>query len=170
MVQGLLLLSSRLVKVAAALDLALVDFLINGVRLQEVFVRVEGVDAAVVEDEDAVGVLHAGYALGDDDLRGAGYALAEGGAYLRVGGGVDGAGGVVEYEHLRVLQQCARYAQALLLAAGDVVAAALYAGVVAVGEAVDEFVGTGGLAGGDALFLGRVRVAPAQVVEYAARR
>ena len=160
-----ILLSGALVEVAAALDLGLVDLLVDGVGLEQVLMGVKGVYAAVVHDEDAVGVFNARDTLGDDYLGRAGDALGKGGAYLGVGGGVHGAGGVVEYEHLRALEQGAGDAQALLLAAGDVVAAALDAGVVAVGHAVDELVGAGRAAGLDALLLGGARVAPAQVVE-----
>ena len=67
-----LLLTSLLVEVAAALSLAVVDFLIDRVVLQQFLVGAEAVDLAVVQHEDAVGILHRGNALCNDDLGGAG--------------------------------------------------------------------------------------------------
>jgi len=121
-------------------------------------------DAALVQDDDLVGVLHGAQPLGDDDLGGAGDLPGEGPADEGVGAGVDGGGRVVEDEDLRPLEQGAGDAQALLLASGDIGAALLDAGVVAVGELPDELVGLGELAGADELGVGGVGVAPAQVL------
>ena len=86
------LLSRGLVEVAAALDLGFVDLLIDGVGLQQVVVGVKGVDPAVVQHQDAVGPLHAGHPLGDDDFCGAGDLLGKGLPDLGVGGGVHRGG------------------------------------------------------------------------------
>ena len=123
-----------------------------------------GRDAAVVEHEDHVGVLHRGDALRDDDLRRVGDLRRERLADQRVGARVDGACRVVENQNLRVLQQGARDAQALLLAAGDVGAALFDVGVVALREGADEVVRLRELAGVDELLVRRVLVAPAQVL------
>ena len=125
----------------------------------------KAVDPAVVQHQDAVRVLHAGDPLGNDNLGGAGDAAGEGLADFAVRGGVHGAGGVVQDEHLRPLQQGPGDAQPLLLPAGDVGAALLDPGVVALWKAVDELVRAGGLAGGLALLQGGVLLAPAQVVQ-----
>ena len=72
-----------------------------------------------------VGVLHAGNALGNDDLRRIRDLLAQGLADARVRRGIDGARRIVEDEDLRLFQQGAGDAQALLLPAGDIRAALL---------------------------------------------
>ena len=77
----------------------------------------------------------------------------------RIGLRVHGGGGVVEDEDLRVLQQGAGDAQALLLAARHVGAAAGDDVVVAAGQLLDELVGLRELARMLDLFVGGVRVA-----------
>ena len=160
-----LLLTSLLVEVAAALGLAVVDFLINGVGLQQLLMSAQAVDLAVVQHQDAVSILHRGDALCNDDLGGAGDLFPERLADLGVRGGIHGAGGVIEDQDLGFAQQGAGNGQALLLAAGDVAAALLDPGVVLIGEALDEFIGAGQLCHPDALFLAGVLVAPAQVIQ-----
>ena len=86
---------------------------------------VKGVHPAVVQHQDAVGVLDAGNALGNDDFGGAGDDPGKGGADLGISGGVNRGGGVVQNQHLGPLQQGPGDAQPLLLAAGDVGAAPL---------------------------------------------
>ena len=90
---------------------------------------------------------------------------AQGCADLRVRRGIDGAGRVVQNQHLGLLEQRAGDAQALLLPAGDVGAAALDARVVALRQAGDELVRASQAAGFAALRLSRALVAPAQVVK-----
>ena len=121
-------------------------------------------DAAFLHDEDHVGFLHGRDALGDDDLRGVGDLVMECGADQLVGLGVNGRGGVVENQDLRLLQERASDAQALALAAGDVGAALFDVRVVLVRELLDEAVGLRELAGVADLLVGGVRVAPAQVL------
>ena len=55
---------------AIALSLAVVDFLIDRVVLQQFLVGAEAVDLAVVQHEDAVGILHRGNAEEQRDLSG----------------------------------------------------------------------------------------------------
>ena len=85
-------------------------------------------------------------------------------ADLCVRRGIDGGGGVVQDQDAGLFQQCAGNAEALLLAAGDVVAALLDVGLVLVGEALDKFIGACLLAGVLDLGVGGVGVAPAQVL------
>ena len=96
--------------------------------------RAEAVDAALVQNKDAVGVLHAGNTLGNDDLRRIRDLLAQGLANARVRRGIDRAGRIVEDEDLRLFQQGAGNAQALLLPAGDIGAALLDVGLIALAE------------------------------------
>ena len=126
-----LLTGTVLRDVGLAVDLA---------ALHELGVATETGDAAVVEHEDAVGMLNGARTLRDDDLGRVGQVARQTLADKRVGLGVDGARGVVENEDLRALQQGARNAQTLLLAAGDVGAALFDVGVVLLREALDELV------------------------------
>ena len=73
-----------------------------------------------------------------------------------LGVGVERAGGLVEDEDGRVLEQRARDREALALAAGERGAALADDGVVAVGQAADEVVRVGGSGGR----LDLARVAP----------
>ena len=77
---------------------------------------------------------------------------------------VHGARGVVEDQDLRLLHNGARNAQALLLAAGEVRGVLLQNGLIAVREAVDEFVRAGDGAGLAQLLLRGVGIAPAEIL------
>ena len=121
-------------------------------------------DAAAVHDEDAVGVLDGGDALRDDDLRGLRDEVAEALTNQGVGLRVDRGGGVVEDEHLRLLQHRTGDAETLLLTTGDVGTALGDEGVVLVREGLNELVGLGELTRGDELLVGRLRVTPAEVL------
>ena len=77
--------------------------------------------------------------------------------------GVDGAGRIVENQNLRLLQQRTGDAQALALSAGHIGAALLDVRVVLIGEFLNESIGLRELRGMANLFIGGVRVAPAQV-------
>ena len=65
---------------------------------------------------------------------------AHGFADLCVRRGIDSAGGIIQNQHLRLLEQRAGDTQALFLAAGDIRAAALNAGVVFFRETLDKFI------------------------------
>ena len=92
-------------------------------------------NAAVVQDQDLVGVLYGRDALGDDDdggiLQIGGEGLADGGLC----GAVHSGGGVVQNEHRRLSQHGPGNAQPLFLSAGDVGAALGKHGVEAIGQA-----------------------------------
>src|SRR5699024_11156355 len=103
-------------------------------------VGTEAVDLAVLQDDDPVGVLDGADPLGDNQLGGIRDFLQEGLADHGVGVGIDGGGGVVENENLGLFQQGPGDTQPLPLAAGDVGAALLDVGVVAVGELADKAV------------------------------
>ena len=118
----------------------MIDFRIDGIGLDEFFVRADGVDFAALHDDDAVGVLHRGDTLRDDDLGRRGDIFAECLADERVGMGIDGARRVVKDEDLGLFEEGARDAQALLLPARDVGTALFDVGIVFVGEALDEVV------------------------------
>ena len=126
-----------------------------------------GVYAPVLKYDYFVGVHDGADALGDDYFRHAAE-LGEGGAYLRLGRRVHGGGRVVEDEDLRLFQQGAGYAQALLLPAGDVHAALAEVRVQPAGQALYELICAGGAAGcHERLVVGR-GVAPLQVLAHGA--
>ena len=121
-------------------------------------------DLAVIHDEDHVRVHDGGNALGDDDLRGLGDVGLEARTNQRVGLRVDGAGGVVEDEDLRLLEKGAGDAQSLLLAAGDVGAALLDMCLISLGEGFNKIICLRQFAGFNQLLVRGVFVAPAQVL------
>ena len=106
-------------------------------------------DAAALHDEDTVGVLDGGHTLRDDDLRGLRDEVAEALTDQGVGLRVDRGGGVVEDQHLRLLQDRTGDAETLLLTTGDVGTALGDEGVVLVREGLDELVRLGELTCGD---------------------
>ena len=61
----------------------------------------DGSNTAVVENENQIGVLHRGNALGDNELGGFGNELLEALPDERVGFGIHRAGEIVENENLR---------------------------------------------------------------------
>ena len=121
-------------------------------------------DASVVHDHDLVGVHDRAHALRDHDLGRGGQVLGKAALDLGVGLGVDGARGVIEYEHARLGHECAGDAQALLLPARDVGAALLDHGLVTVRQLVDKLVRAGELAGAHQLCIVGLGVTPAQVL------
>ena len=162
--------SLRLVEVAAA-DLGFKDLAVDRVRLKQVVMRVKCVDLSVVHHDDAVRVLDGRDALGVDDLRRVRDLLAEGALDFRFGRGVAGAGGVVQDQDLRGLKERSRDAEPLALSAGDIRAALLDHGLIAVRHACgvfDELVRAGEVRRMAAFFLRGVILAPAQIVEHRA--
>ena len=139
-------------------DLA-VQFIVG----KQFLVRTHGGDPPAVEDQDAVGVLHGGEPLCNDDFRRRGNELFEPHANQRIRLGVDGAGRIVENQNFRFLEQCPCDAETLFLPAGDVRTALLDVRVIPVGELRDEFVRLCKTACLLEFRVGRVRVAPAQV-------
>ena len=126
---------------------------------------VKPIDFSAVQNEDAVGVLHAGNALRHDQLCGSGNFLCKSCPNLRIGGRIHGAGGIVQNQNLWLFQKCAGNAQALFLAAGNIAAALLNPGMVPVGEALDKFIRAGLTTGLGAFVLGGVFLAPAKVLQ-----
>ena len=127
-------------EIAAALDLRLVDLLVDGAVFEQVLMAVKGTDPTVVQHQDPVCPLHTGDPLGDDDLRDAGDLPGKCIPDPGVGGSIHCAGGIVQDQHLGPLQKGPGNTQPLLLAAGDIGAAPLDPGVVTIRQAVDTAV------------------------------
>ena len=89
----------------------------------------------------------------------------EGRADGGIGRRIHRARGVVQHQHLRMLQQGPCDAQALPLAAGDIGTALVDDRVVSVGERLDELIGAGLAASLLTLFQGGVLLAPAEILK-----
>ena len=137
----------------------MVNFLIDRIFCQQLVMRAHGMQPPVVQNDDEVGALHRRDALGNDEL---GHAAQSGQrmADARLRRRVHGTGGVIENQHLRVLEQRPRDAEALLLPARDVAPALAQVGVKAVGHPGEEFVRMGGAASRPQLVVGGIGVAP----------
>ena len=121
-------------------------------------------DHAVLHHQDAVGVGDGVQPVRDHE-RGAVLAqMRHRILHQPLGFRIERGGRLVEQDDRRVLDQRARDRDALALAAGKLGAALADQGVVAFGKAGDEFVGVGGLGGGDDLLLGRAGLADRDVV------
>ena len=103
-------------------------------------------DPAVVDHHDEVGLTHRRQAVGDHDRRPAFERLVEGRLHLCLVLAVEVAGGLVEDDDARVLEQHAGDGDPLLLAAREPVAALAHDGVVALGERGDHVVDLGAAA------------------------
>jgi hypothetical protein len=90
--------------------------------------------------------------------------LFERGLHLGLGCGVEGAGGFVEDQDRRILQQRARDRHALTLAAGERAATFADAGLQTFGLVLDEIEGLGALACRTQLLVGRVRLSDPEIL------
>jgi hypothetical protein len=97
--------------------------------------------AALVDDIDAVGVLHGRQAVGDQDRGAAGHQPLQRRLDLGLALGVERAGGLVEQQDRGVLQEGAGDGDALALAARQARPGLADDGVVALGQVQDEIVG-----------------------------
>ena len=107
---------------------------------------------------------HGGQAVGDDQRGAALHQLVQRLLHQPFAFGVERAGGLVEQQDGGVAQHGPGDGDALALAAGEPHAALAEEGVEAFGQALEEFVGVGGLGGGAHLGVGGVRAAVADVV------
>ena len=123
-------------------------------------------DAAVVEDDDLVGVAHRGEAVRDRDHRPALREPLERGLHRALGLRVERRGGLVEDEDRGIAQDRPRDRDALLLAAREPVAALADDGLVALGERGDQVVDLPGAGGLLDLVVRRVGPGEAEVLPH----
>ena len=121
-------------------------------------------DLAVVQDEDLVGVADGGEPVRDGDRGASCRHGVDGFLDGLLGLRVEGARGLVEDEDGRVAQDGAGDREALLLAAGEPVAALADHGVVAVGQRQEVVVDLRCLRGRDELVVGGAGLGEPQVV------
>ena len=124
----------------------------------------DGVNTAVLQNDDLVRVEHRGNPLGDNDFGGAGQTLGQALPDFRLGGSVHGAGGIVQNQDLGLFQNRPGDAQALLLSARHVDAALAQLRIVTVFQAVDELIHAGDAAGILYLPVGCILLAPPKVI------
>ena len=99
--------------------LELVELVVEAAFGEELLVGALLAELAFVHDEDGVGALDGGEAVGDEDAGAAGDHAGESGADAELGVGVDGAGGLVEDEDAGAVGEGAGEGDELLLAGGE---------------------------------------------------
>ena len=126
-------------------------------------------DAAVLKDDDDIGVLDRGEPVGDDEDRPPAHQRVHTLLDNGLGTGVDGGGGLIEDHDRGIGHSGPGDAQQLPLALAQVGAVAVEHRVVALGQAADEVVCAGQLGRCDAVFVGGLQVAVADVFHNGAR-
>ena len=99
--------------------LELVELPVEAALGEQFLVGAAFAELALVHDEDGVGALDGGEAVGDEDGGAAGDHAGEGEADAEFGVGVDGGGGLVEDEDAGVVGEGAGEADELLLTGGE---------------------------------------------------
>ena len=106
-----------------------------------------GIDFAIVQDHNAVGLLNRGNPLADNELGGLLKTRSQALTNQTVGLGIHGRGGVVQNQNLRIHEQGAGNTEPLALTAGHVSPTPFNHGVIAILELGDKFMGLSQLAG-----------------------
>lgn len=89
-------LSGLMVEIAASLHLCVIDFPIDSIGAQQVFMGIETDYLPIVQNKDAVGVLYAADALGNNQFGGTRYLGRKRLADFGIGCSIDSAGGIVK--------------------------------------------------------------------------
>ena len=100
-------------------------------------------NVSAVQDHNLIGMHNGGDPLGDDDFCGTFQISRKSLADSGLGGGVYGAGGVIQNQDLRMTKQRTGNAEALLLTAGETGTALPQLSFIAMGQIPDEFVHAG---------------------------
>src|SRR5215207_124785 len=150
-------------------ELRLHDLLVRGARVEQVTVRAETHDAALLEHEDLVGAHDGGHTLGDDHRDRVARDRLQRGAQPSVGGEVERGEGVVEQVDGGRVRERPRDREALTLATRHVGAALGDGGIELLGLGFDEVAGLRDLECLPHLVVGGVLVAEAHVAADGAR-
>lgn len=126
--------------------------------------RSDSVDLPVFHHDDLIGVLNAGYPLCDDDRRHSVQIFFQPFSDKRVGFGIDRAGGIVEDQHFRFLQQRTGDAEPLTLTAADIGAALFDERIVLLLKPLDKGIRLSDSASLDDLLVARILISPAQIL------
>src|ERR1035438_9839880 len=130
------------------LELEFVEPLINSALGDEFFVGADFADLPIFEHHNLVRASNRGKPVRDDDDGAVLHQVGQRLLYQHFALRVQVAGGFVQDQDGRVLQQGARDGEALALAAGKLDAAVANHSLIAFREALDEIVGEGGFGGG----------------------
>jgi hypothetical protein len=120
---------------------------VERVAFEEFVVGAEGHHPAFIHHGDTIGVADRGQAVGDDDRGAFVHQFRDSQLYLVLALGVQGTGGLVQEQDLRIHEHGPGQGHALALAAGQAHAAFAEIAVVALGEGTDEVVGVGAAGG-----------------------
>ena len=123
----------------------------------------------MVQHHDAVGLLHRGQPVRDDERRAAPHRRFERSLHHAFAFGVERAGRFVEQQQRRVLQHRAGDADALALTARKAHAALAQKGLITLRQCGDEVVRIGSARSGDDLVVARIRAAVAYVFHRVGR-
>ena len=114
-------------------------------------------DAAVVDDDDVVGIADRAQAMGDDDSRAAFHEAVQRGLDDFFAFRIEGRRRFIEDEDARVLKDSPGNGNALALATGQGAAAIADEGFVTARQFPNEIMGIGRLGGSDDFFVCRCR-------------
>ena len=152
-----------------AAELALVEAAVQAALGQQLRVRADLDDAALVHHDDAIGVQDGGQPVRDDHAGAAAHELPQRILDQVLALAVERAGGFVQDQDARVAQERARDGDALALPAGELGAALAEQRVVALGQLHDELLGVRGACYPAQRFVAGVGPAVQDVVAHAAR-
>ncbi len=147
-----------------ALELAVVELGVEAALRQQFVVIALLDDAAVLHNEDDVGLADGGQAVGHDEARAALHHPGKGSLDAHFRAGIDGGSCLVQDQHRGQTEHDAGNTEQLLLALTDVAAVLSNDRVVAVGQTADEAVGMGCLGRCKDLLVGGVRLAVGDVL------
>src|ERR1017187_7511151 len=148
------------------LELEFVEPLINSALGDEFFVGADFADLPLFEHHNLVRPAYGGKPVRDDDNGAVLHQVGQRLLYQHFALRVQVAGGFVQDQDGRVLEQRARDGETLALSAGEFDAAVANHGLVSFREARDEFAGQGGLGGGVDGFLRNAFAAIGDVVGH----
>ena len=150
----------------AATELLLVDLRVQPAPREQLLVRSLFDDPPPVQDEDHIGRQDRRETVGDRDRRPALHQRLQRRLHQALGGRVQRRRGLVQDQDLRILQDHSCDREALLLPAGQFVAALPDDGVIPIRELQDPVVDVRRPRGRDHLLVGRVRLPVEQVAAH----
>ena len=125
-------------------------------------------DAALLQHHDAVCIADGGQAVRNDKAGAAVHQAVHAALHQRFGAGIDGGGGLVQDQHRGICHGRTGDGQQLALALREVGTIAGEHGVVALRQTLDEAICVGKAGSGDALFIGSLQPAIADVLHHRA--
>ena len=121
-------------------------------------------DAALLQNHDAVCIADGRQAVGNDKAGAAIHQAVHAPLDQRLGAGINGGGRLVQDQHRGIGNRGAGNGQQLALPLRQVCTVVGQHGVVAIGQTLDKAIGIGQLCGGNALLIGGIQAAVADVL------